>query len=144
MSIHTSCDMYLRLGLLVQIGLYYVLPYKAKISAQHGISFILDRCIVYIGLTMPNLQKKRQLTFKIFNIKNCTLSLGTEYITKLTLALHGLEVKCRTRDLDVLGSNLNGSTVLCWSLGKTLQGPRLEVVRPRRAINDVNCLRDKT
>ena len=56
-SIYISCDMYLRLGLHVQIGLYYVLPYKAKISAQHGIGFILDRCIVYLGLhvTMSNL-----------------------------------------------------------------------------------------
>ena len=62
----------LRLGLHVQIRLYCVLPYKAKISAQHGIGFILDRCIVYLGLTMPNLQKKRLLIFEIFNIKKCT------------------------------------------------------------------------
>ena len=68
MSIHISRDMYLRLGLHVQIRLYYVLPYKAKISAQHGISFILDRCIVYLGLNMPNLQMKRVLIFEIFNI----------------------------------------------------------------------------
>ena len=67
--------MYLRLGLHMQIRLYYVLPYKAKISAQHGIGFILDRCIVYLGLTMPNLQKKRPLIFEIFNIKKCTLFL---------------------------------------------------------------------
>ena len=80
MSIHISCDMYLRLGLHVQIRLYYVLPYKAKISAQHGIGFILDRCIVYLGLTMPNLQKKRLLIFEIFNIKKCTLFRGTVYI----------------------------------------------------------------
>ena len=40
MSVHISCDMYLRLGLHVQIRLYYVLPYKAKISAQHGIGYI--------------------------------------------------------------------------------------------------------
>ena len=73
MYIHISCDMYLRLGLHVQIRLYYVLPYKAKISAQHGIGFILDRCIVYLGLTMPNLQKKRLLIFEIFNINKCTL-----------------------------------------------------------------------
>ena len=72
--------MYLRLGLHVQIGLYYVLPYKAKISAQHGIGFILDRCIAYLGLTMPNLPKKCLLIFEIFNIKKCTLFLGTEYI----------------------------------------------------------------
>ena len=69
MSIYISSDMYLRLGLHVQIRLYYVLPYKAKISAQHGIDFILDRCIVYLGLTMPNLKKKRLLIFEIFNIK---------------------------------------------------------------------------
>ena len=69
MSIHISCYMYLRLGLHVQIRLYYVLPYKAKILAQHEIGFILDRCIVYLGLTMPNLQKKRRLIFEIFNIK---------------------------------------------------------------------------
>ena len=79
MAIHISCDMYLRLGLHVQIRLYYVLPYKAKISAQHGIGFILGRCIVYLGLTMPNLQKKRLLTFEIFNIKKCTLSFRIEY-----------------------------------------------------------------
>ena len=72
MSIHISCDMHLRLGLCVQIRLYYVLPYKVTISAQHGIGFILDRCIVYLGLTMPNLQKKRLLFFEIFNIKKCT------------------------------------------------------------------------
>ena len=73
--------MYLRLGLHVQIGLYYVLPYKAKISAQHGRGFILDRCIVYLGLTMPNLQKKRQVIFEIFYNKKCKLFFfGTEYI----------------------------------------------------------------
>ena len=82
MSIHISCDMYLRLGLHVQIRLYSVLPYKAKISAQQGIGFILDRCIVYLGLIMPNLQKKRLLIFEIFNIKKCTLFFffGTVYI----------------------------------------------------------------
>ena len=64
MFIHISCDMYLRFGLHVQIRLYYVLSYKAKISAQHGIGFILDRCIVYLGLTMPNVQKKRLLISK--------------------------------------------------------------------------------
>ena len=80
MSIHIFGDMYLRLGLHAQVRLYYVLPYKAKISAQHGIGFILDRCIVYLGLTMPNLQKKRLLIFEIFNIKKCTLFFGTEYI----------------------------------------------------------------
>ena len=79
MSIHISCGIYLRLGLHVQIRLYYVLPYKAKISAQHGIGFILDRCIMYLGLTMPNLHKKRLLIFDIFNIKKCTIFLGTEY-----------------------------------------------------------------
>ena len=77
--------MYLRLGLHVQIRLYCVLPYKAKISAQHAIGFILDRCIVYLGLTMPNLQKKRLLIFEIFNIKKCTLIFGTEYTNKFTL-----------------------------------------------------------
>ena len=81
MSIHIFCDMYLRLGLHVQIRLYYVLPYKAKISAQHGIGFIFGRCIVYLGLTMPNLQKKPPLIFEIFNIKKYTLFFfGTEYI----------------------------------------------------------------
>ena len=80
MSIHISCDMYLRPGLHVQIRLYYVLPYKAKILAQHGIGFILDRCIVYLRLTMPNLQKKRLLIFEIFNVKKYTPFFGTEYI----------------------------------------------------------------
>ena len=73
--------MYLRLGLQVQIRLYYVLPYKAKNSAQHGIGFILNQCIVYLGLTMPNLQEQRLLIFEIFNNKKCTLFFfGTEYI----------------------------------------------------------------
>ena len=80
MSIHISCDMYLRLGLHVKIRQYYVLPQKAKISAQHGISFILDRCTVYLGLNMPNLQKKRGLIFEIFNIKKCTHFFGIEYM----------------------------------------------------------------
>ena len=75
MSIHISCDTYVRLGLHVKIRLYYVLPYKAKILAQHGIGFILDRCIVYLGLIMQNLQKKRLLIFEIFIIKKCTLLL---------------------------------------------------------------------
>ena len=70
-SIHISCDMYLRLGLHVQIRLYYVLPYKANI-------FILDQFIVYFRLTMPNLQKKRQLIFEIFNIKKAHFCFGTE------------------------------------------------------------------
>jgi hypothetical protein len=56
-SIHISCDMYLRLGLHVPIMLYYVLPYKAKIPCQHGIGFILDRCIVYLGQTMSNCKR---------------------------------------------------------------------------------------
>ena len=85
MSIHISCDMYLRLGLHVQIRLYYVLPYKEKISAQHGIGFILDRCIVYLGLTMPNLQKKRVLIFEIFNFKKCTLFFGNPVYLQITL-----------------------------------------------------------
>ena len=75
-----SYDMYLRLRLHVKIRLYYVLPYKAKISAQHGIGLILDRCIVYFGLPMPNLQKKRLVIFEMFNIKKCTLFFGTKYI----------------------------------------------------------------
>ena len=80
MSIHISCDMYLRLGLHMQIRLYYVLPYKAKILAQHGIGFILDRCTVYLGLIIANLKKKRLLIFETFNNKKCTLFFGTEYI----------------------------------------------------------------
>ena len=61
--------MYLRFGLHAQIRLYYVLPYEPTVSAQHGTGFRLDRCIVYLGLTMPNLQKKRLLIFEIFKIK---------------------------------------------------------------------------
>ena len=80
MSIHISCDMCLRLRLHVQVMLYYLLPYKARILAQHGIGFILDRCNVYLGLTMPNLLKKRLLIFEILNIEKCTLFFfGTEY-----------------------------------------------------------------
>ena len=81
MSIHISCDMYLCLKVHMQIRLYYVLPYKAKVSAQHGIGFILNQCIVYLGLTMPNLQKKRLLIFEIFNIKKCTLFLNRVYMS---------------------------------------------------------------
>ena len=81
MFIHISCIMYLRLWLHMQIRLYYVLPYKAKTSPKQGIGFILDRCIVYLGLTMPNLQKKHLLIFKMFNIKKCTLFFGTKYIS---------------------------------------------------------------
>ena len=66
--------MYLRLGLHVQIRQYYVLPYKAKISAQHGIGFILDRCIVYLGLTMPNLQSTLFLEPSIETLKSITIS----------------------------------------------------------------------
>ena len=87
MSRHISCDMHLHIGLHVQIRLYYALPYKAKISAQHGISFLLDGCIVYLGLTMPNLQMKRLLIFEIFNIKKCTLFFGTEYTMPNTHSL---------------------------------------------------------
>ena len=46
---------------------------------QHDKGFILDGCFVYLGLTMPNLQKKHQLIFEIFNIKKCTLFFGTKY-----------------------------------------------------------------
>ena len=91
--------MYLRLGLNVQIGPYYVLTYKAKILAQHRIGFRLDQCIMYFGLSMPNLQKIRLLIFKIFNIKKCTLflepSIFTRWITDfhrertLTVAIQG-------------------------------------------------------
>ena len=76
--------MYLRLGLHVQIRLYYVLPYKAKISAQQGIGCISDRCIVYLGLTMPNLQKKGLLIFEIFNTK---INLLAE-LSFVTLTIH--------------------------------------------------------
>ena len=65
--------MCLRLRLHVQVRLYHLLPYKARILAQHGIGFILDLCIVYMGLTMPNLLKKRLLIFEILNIEKCTL-----------------------------------------------------------------------
>ena len=99
MSIHISCDMYLRLG--PQIRLYYVLPYKAKVSAHHGIGFILYRCIVYLGLTMPNLQKKSLLIFEIFNIKKCTFFFfGTElgYIFCMSKdKLHHISVDCSTK-----------------------------------------------
>ena len=115
MSIHISCDMYLRLGLHVQIRLYYVLPYKAKISDQHWIGFILDRCIVYLGLIMPNLQKKCLQIFEIFNIEKCTLFFGTEYSLCLYEATFSLLcciasfcsdlVEYLPWDLEVLGSN---------------------------------------
>ena len=79
MSIHISCDRYLRLELHVQIRLYHVLPYKAKMSAQQGMGFILDRCVGYLGLTMPSLQTKRLLIFEIINIKNCTFFFNRVY-----------------------------------------------------------------
>ena len=98
MSIHISYDMYLRLGLHVQIRLYYVLPYKAKISAQHGIGFILDRCIVYLRLTMPNLQKKHQLLLEIFNIKKCIL-----FFSNRVYELYGLD--CNRVNTVEIGEN---------------------------------------
>ena len=106
MSIHISCDMYLRLGLHVQVRLYYVLPYKAQISAHHGIGYILDRCIVYLGLTMPNLQKKRLLIFKIFNIKKCTIFFGTEY----NFTLIAFKVKSGRTDRQTRGSSIHPPT----------------------------------
>ena len=93
MSIHISCDMYRRLGLHVQIRLYYALPSKAKISAQHRIGFILNRCIVYLGLTMPNLQKKRLLIFEIFNIKKCPLFLEPSIVVDALLSIYFLSMK---------------------------------------------------
>ena len=93
MSIHISCDMYLRLGLHVQIRLYCVLPYKVKVSAQHGLGFILDRCIVHLGLTMPNLQKKRLLIFEIFNIKKCTLFLVPSIFSTSSVILQKMKKK---------------------------------------------------
>ena len=90
--------MYLRLGVGVQISLYYVLSYTAKISAQHGIGFILDRCIVYLRLTMPNLQKKRLLIFEIFNIKKCTLFLEPSIYLSATETLI-----CR-KEMSLIGS----------------------------------------
>ena len=132
MSIHISCDMYLRLELHVQIRLICVLPYKAKVSAQHGIGFILDRCIVYLGLTMPNLQKKRLLIFEIFNIKKCTLFLGTENILNQTFVtkrfcglsrsyiqasqdveLTYLALKNLRRDKEAISSTFNNELFLC-------------------------------
>ena len=77
MSIHVSCDMHLRLELHVQIRLYYVLPYKTKISAQHEVGFVLDRCTVYLGLTVPNLQKKRLRNIQ--HKKVHTFFFGSEY-----------------------------------------------------------------
>ena len=44
MSIHI--DMYLRLSLHVQIRLYYVLPYKAKISARDRFYIGLMYCVL--------------------------------------------------------------------------------------------------
>ena len=90
MCIHISWNMYLRLGLHLQISLNYVLTYKTTVSAQHGIGFILDRCIVYLGLTMPNLQKKWLLIFEIFNIKKRTLFFLCVY---LGLTMQNLQEK---------------------------------------------------
>ena len=92
MSIHISCDMYLHLGLHVQIRLYNVLPYKAKISAQHRIGFILDLYIVYLGLTMANLQKKHLLIFEISTSKSAHCFLETEYTI---LRLPQIQTGCR-------------------------------------------------
>ena len=92
--------MCLRLGLHVQIRLYYVLPYKAKVSAQPEIGFILYRCNVYLGLTMPNLQKKRLLIFEIFNIKKCTLFFFLEpsiFSAYQRTNLHHISVDCSTK-----------------------------------------------
>ena len=80
MSIHMACDMYLCLRLHVQIRLYYLLPCKAKISAQHGIGFILDWCIV------PNLQKKHLLIFEFSTLKSAHFFFLEQSIIMFTCA----------------------------------------------------------
>ena len=97
--------MYLHHRLHMQIRLYYVLPYKANISAQHGIGFILDRCIVYLGLTMPNLQKKCLLIFEKFNIKKCTLFLEPRILT-LSLLMRTQEAFVDSVDQDQTAQNV--------------------------------------
>ena len=86
------------------------------------IGFILDQCIVYLGLTMPNLQKKRLLIFEIFNIKKCTLSFGTVYIKDTILKsvvdlLHYLEHTFSKFHL----KQTNGS---CFTDNKTEEGSK--------------------
>ena len=101
--------MYLRLGLHMKIRLYYVLPYKVKISTQHGIGFILDRCIVYLGLTMQTLQKKRLLIFEIFNFKKVNFFFfGTE--NSLLFPSYTLSTSCKNNDTQHEGT-LNFYTV---------------------------------
>ena len=91
MYIHISRDMYLRLGLHVQIRLYYVLPCKAKISAQHGIGFFIGSMYCVLRTNHAKFAKETSANFRNINIKKCTPFFGTKYILKLARAkcIHG-------------------------------------------------------
>ena len=60
--------------------------------------------------------------------------------------LHGLVVRCLTRNPGVLSSSCTGSFgfFLEVSLGKTLQSPSLVLVKPRKDMGNVNFHRDMT
>ena len=60
--------------------------------------------------------------------------------------LHGSVVKRLTRNLRVLGSSHTGffEFFAGVSFGKTLQSPRLALVKPRKDTNNVNCHWDIT
>ena len=60
--------------------------------------------------------------------------------------LRGLEVECLTYNPGVLDSSCTGSSefFVRVSLGKTLQGPSLVLVKPRKDMNNANCHLDMT
>ena len=75
--------------------------------------------------------------FSFFSSKCC------EKVFFFTLqgVLHGSVVKCLTLNSVVLGSSCNGSSgfFVGLSFGKTLQSPRLVLVKPWKDMNIVNC-----
>ena len=64
MSVHISCDMYLRLGLHVQIRLYSVLPYKTKISSQHGERFYIGSMYCVLRTNHAKFAKETSANFR--------------------------------------------------------------------------------
>ena len=80
MSIHIYSDMYLRLGLHVQIRLYYVLPYTAKISAQHGIGFYIGSMYCVLKTNHDKFAKETFANVRNIQHKKVHFFLGTEYI----------------------------------------------------------------
>ena len=74
---------------------------------------------------------------------NNILSANTLYSP---IDMRGLLVKCLIRNQGVLGSSRTGSSgfFVRVSLGKTIQRPRIALVKPRKDMNNVSCRRDMT